>query len=259
MEVIITEDYEEMSDQTAQYVLSYLQQKPDMVLGLATGSTPVGTYERMIRACSEDKADFSQVTTFNLDEYVGLPPDHEQSYRYFMDDNLFNHINVPEENTHVPDGQADDLKGYCQKYEKMIQNAGGIDLQVLGIGRDGHLGFNEPGSSLGGRTQIVALAPETIEDNSRFFEDADDVPRFAITMGIKTILDARMCLMLASGESKAEAVKNCVEGPVSASCTASSLQMHPNAVVVLDEAAASQLDRAEYYRWAQEAKQEIAQ
>jgi glucosamine-6-phosphate deaminase len=258
MEVIIAEDYEDMSKTAASYVLTALKRKPDMVLGLATGSTPVGMYERLARAHQEEDADFSSVTSFNLDEYVDLPPDHEQSYRHFMNENLFNHINIPMDNTHVPDGLAEDLSAHCREYEEMIKNAGGVDLQVLGIGRDGHLGFNEPGSSLAARTQVVALAPETIEDNARFFESEGDVPRFAVTMGIRTILDARLCLMLASGESKAEAVKGCVEGPVTASCTASALQMHKNAVVIVDEAAASGLERAEYYSWAHEAKKDIA-
>jgi glucosamine-6-phosphate deaminase len=158
----------------------------------------------------------------------------------------------------VPDGLAEDLGAFCEQYERMIQEAGGVDLQVLGIGRDGHLGFNEPGSSLGSPTQVVALAPETIEDNARFFESEDEVPRFAITMGIQTILDAGHCLMLASGESKADAVKGCVEGPVTSMLTASALQLHPNATVIVDEAAASKLERRDHYKWVQQAKQEIA-
>lgn len=258
MEVIVAEDYEDMSARAASIVLSALNQNPQIVLGLATGSTPVGLYERMIEAEDNGEADFSGVTTYNLDEYVGLSPDHEQSYRYFMNDNLFDHIGIPEENTHVPDGLAEDLGAHCKEYEQMIRNAGGVDLQVLGIGRDGHLGFNEPGSSLSGRTQVVALAPETIEDNARFFDSEEEVPRFAVTMGIRTIMDAGLCLMLASGESKADAVRDAVEGPVSASCTASALQMHPSAVVIIDEAAGSRLERLEYYKWAHEAKQEIA-
>ncbi|MFP4175756.1 MAG: glucosamine-6-phosphate deaminase [Candidatus Brocadiia bacterium] len=258
MQVIIADDYEKMSDRAAELVIPELRDNPDMVLGLATGSTPLGLYKRLIKADSSGEVEFGSVTTFNLDEYVGLAPDHEQSYRYYMDSNLFDHIGIPKEQTHVPDGLTEDLGAHCQQYEQMINDAGGIDLQVLGIGRDGHLGFNEPGSSLGGRTQVVALAPETVDDNARFFENQGDVPRFAITMGIQTILDAGTCLMLASGESKAEAVRQCVEGPVSASCTASALQMHPDAIVVLDEAAASELERAEYYRWAGEALGDIS-
>ncbi|MBS3764392.1 MAG: glucosamine-6-phosphate deaminase [Planctomycetes bacterium] len=258
MEVVITDDYEKMSDLAAQIAISSLKDKPDMVLGLATGSTPIGLYDRLIAANQNDKIDFSEVTTFNLDEYVDLPPDHEQSYRYFMDEHLFNDINIPEENTYVPDGLAEDLGQYCLQYENMIQEAGGVDLQVLGIGRDGHLGFNEPGSSLASRTQVVALAPETIEDNSRFFESEDEVPRFAVTMGVHTILQARTCLLLASGESKADAVQGCIEGPITSQLTASALQLHPNAIVIVDEAAGSKLERLEYYKWVQEAKNEIA-
>ncbi|MFP4028339.1 MAG: glucosamine-6-phosphate deaminase [Candidatus Brocadiia bacterium] len=258
MEVVITDDYEKMSDLAAQVAISSLKDKPDMVLGLATGSTPIGLYDRLIAANQNDKIDFSEVTTFNLDEYVDLPPDHEQSYRYFMDEHLFNDINIPEENTYVPDGLAEDLGQYCLQYENMIQEAGGVDLQVLGIGRDGHLGFNEPGSSLASRTQVVALAPETIEDNSRFFESEDEVPRFAVTMGVHTILQARTCLLLASGESKADAVQGCIEGPITSQLTASALQLHPNAIVIVDEAAGSKLERLEYYKWGQEAKNEIA-
>jgi glucosamine-6-phosphate deaminase len=255
--VVIVEDYDEMSQKAAEVVLDELKRKPDFVLGLATGSTPLGLYENLINAYRDGEADFSRVTTFNLDEYVGLAPDHEQSYRYFMDTNLFNHINIPAENTHVPDGLARDIGAFCEKYEKMIADAGGIDLQVLGIGRDGHLGFNEPGTSLGSSTHLVALTEETVEDNSRFFDSEDDVPKFAITMGIQTILDAGKCLMIASGKNKADAVKAAVEGPVTSMCTASALQLHPDAVVVLDEAAASGLERASYYRWAYDAMQEF--
>jgi len=258
MEVIITRDYEEMSDKAAEIVVSAVSSKPGLVLGLATGSTPEGLYARMAKANKEQGVDFSRVSSFNLDEYVGLAPDHEQGYRRFMDEHLFDHINIEKDNTHVPDGLAQDLGGFCRTYERMIEEAGGIDLQVLGIGRDGHLGFNEPGTSLASRTQVVALAPETIEDNARFFASEDEVPRFAITMGIHTILSARVCLMMAAGSGKADAVKRCVEGPITSMLTASALQMHPNTIVVIDEAAASGLDRMGYYKWVAAAKQDIA-
>jgi len=257
MDVIIAENYDDMSARAAEILIRALNSRPDTVLGLATGSTPEGLYARLVRANAGGQVDFSRVRTFNLDEYVGLAPDHPQSYRCFMDRHLFDHVNVPRENTHVPDGLAKDLGAYCERYEEMIREAGGIDLQVLGIGRDGHLGFNEPGTSLASRTHVAILAPETIEDNARFFESQEEVPRFAITMGVKTILEARLCLMLASGEGKADAVKACVEGPVTSMVTASALQMHPRAVVILDEAAASKLDRLQYYRWAQEARREL--
>jgi glucosamine-6-phosphate deaminase len=258
MDVIITSDYKEMSERAAEIVVGAIREKPGLVLGLATGSTPEGLYERIVKAHKEEGLDCSQLTTFNLDEYVDLPPDHGQSYRHFMDSHLFEHINVPRDSTNVPDGLAANLGEYCRIYEEMIKAAGGIDIQVLGIGRDGHLGFNEPGSSLESLTQVVALAPETIEDNARFFESEEDVPRFAITMGVRSILNARKCLMLASGESKAEAVKGAVEGPVTSMLTASALQMHRDAVVVVDEAAASGLERADYYKWAYEAKKDLA-
>jgi glucosamine-6-phosphate deaminase len=258
MEIIVTKDYEEMSDRAAEIVISEIGAKPNLALGLATGSTPEGLYARLVKAHRDQGLDFSRVTTFNLDEYVGLAPDHEQSYRCFMSKHLFDHINIRKDRTHVPDGLAMELGRYCKRYEQMMREAGGVDLQVLGIGRDGHLGFNEPGTSLASRTQVVALAPETIEDNSRFFKTRDQVPRFAITMGVQSILDARKCLLLASGASKADALKGCIEGPVTSMLTASALQLHPAAVVIADEAAASKLERLDYYRWVQEARSEIA-
>ena len=258
MEVVIVKDYDEMSEKAAQIVVEALRKKPALVLGLATGSTPEGLYARLVDAHENEGIDFSQVVSFNLDEYVGLPADHEQSYHYFMDDKLFNHVNVKRENIHVPDGVAADLTEECARYEQMIKDAGGIDIQVLGIGRDGHVGFNEPGTSLGSTTQVVSLTEETIEDNSRYFESEADVPRFAVTMGIKSILETRSCLLLASGENKVEAIQKAVEGPVTASVTASALQFHPCVTAIVDEAAASGLERLEYYRWVQANKARIA-
>jgi glucosamine-6-phosphate deaminase len=195
----------------------------------------------------EQRLDFSQVTTFNLDEYVGLRPDHPQSYRFFMQENLFRHINVVPGRTHVPDGQALDFEANCRRYEKMIQDADGIDLQVLGIGRDGHIAFNEPGSSLGSRTRVKSLTGETIRDNARFFGSEDKVPRLAITMGVGTILESRRCLLLATGLAKASAIRSTIEGPITAQVTASALQLHRDVIVVLDEEAGSWLTRREYY------------
>jgi glucosamine-6-phosphate deaminase len=252
MEVIIARDYEEMSERAAEIVLGALRCKPDMVLGLATGSTPEGLYERLIAAHKDGDADFSQVVTFNLDEYVGLGPDHEQSYRYFMNTKLFDHVNVEAANTHVPDGLAVDHAAHCEQYERLIHQAGGIDLQVLGIGRDGHIAFNEPGTSLGSRTHVTALTRETVEDNARFFADADEVPRFAVTMGIGSVLEARRCLLLVSGANKAPATKAAVEGPITSMVTASALQLHPDTTAVVDEAAAAELELIDYYRWQQE-------
>jgi len=252
MDVIIVKDYEEMSERAADIVLRAMREKPDLVLGLATGSTPEGLYRDLIKAHKEDGVDFSPVVSFNLDEYVGLGPDHPQSYRYFMNEKLFDHINIKPENTHVPDGMAKSLRRCCAEYENMIDEAGGIDLQVLGVGRDGHVAFNEPGTSLGSRTHVTALTRETIEDNSRFFDSPDEVPRFAVTMGIGSILDARKCLLLASGANKADAVKAAIEGPVTSAITASALQLHPDTVAIVDEAAAAGLERADFYRWQQE-------
>lgn len=257
MDVMVVKDYEEMSDVAAQMVISAIQEKPEFVLGLATGTTPLGLYSRLAEANKAGKVDFSKVTTFNLDEYVGIAPDHVQSYRYFMNHNLFDHINIDKVNTHVPDGLAKGLHQFCRDYEKMIADAGGIDVQVLGIGRDGHLGFNEPGTSLASTTQVVTLTEETIEDNSRLFDSPDDVPRFAVTMGIRTILGARVCLMMANGENKADALKGCVEGPLTAMNTASSLQIHPSAIVIADEPAASKLERLDYYKWCRQAKAQL--
>jgi glucosamine-6-phosphate deaminase len=252
MEVIIARGYEEISARAAEIVIAALRKKPNMVLGLATGGTPEGLYAALVDGHKNDGLDFSRVVTFNLDEYVGLGPDHEQSYRYFMNDKLFNHVNVRPENTHVPDGLAVPLLAHCAAYDGMIRQAGGIDLQVLGIGRDGHIAFNEPGTSLGSRTHVTALTRETIEDNARYFATPDEVPRFAVTMGIASILDARKCLVLASGAGKADAVRATIEGPVTSQITASALQMHPDTVAIVDEAAAARLERADFYRWQDE-------
>ncbi|NLW50060.1 MAG: glucosamine-6-phosphate deaminase [Candidatus Brocadiaceae bacterium] len=249
MDVILVRDYEEMSARAAEIVIAALRQKPDAVLGLATGSSPEGLYARLIDAHTNDGLDFAPVVTFNLDEYVGLGPDHPQSYRAFMNDRLFDHINVKPQNTHVPDGLAQPLRAHCAAYEEAIRQAGGIDLQVLGIGRDGHIGFNEPGTSLGSRTHVAALAPETIEDNARYFAGPEEVPRFAVTMGIASILDARRCILLAGGAGKAEAVAAAIEGPLTSQVPASALQMHPDTVAIVDEAAAARLRRADFYRW----------
>lgn len=254
MEVIIKENYEKMSEEAAAIIRDAIHLKPNLVLGLATGSTPIGTYKELIRMHEAGELDFSKVLTFNLDEYVGLPSTHDQSYHYFMHENLFNHININPANVHVPSGVVKDFDRYCQWYEDEIAKVGGIDLQVLGIGSDGHIGFNEPGSSLASRTRIVTLTEDTIKDNARFFESEEDVPRFAITMGVGTIMEAGLCLLLANGEKKADPVEALVEGPITSQVTASALQMHPNATVIIDEAAASKLERVDYYKWTYENK-----
>ncbi|MFP3937158.1 MAG: glucosamine-6-phosphate deaminase [Phycisphaerae bacterium] len=254
MEVIICPDYDSMSAQAAAAVAEVVRKKPDAVLGLATGSTPLGLYKELIRLHREDGLDFSDVTTFNLDEYVGLGPDHEQSYSYFMRENLFKHINVPPERTHVPSGTADDYREYCAAYEQQIRDCGGIDIQVLGIGSDGHIAFNEPGSSLASRTRIKTLAEPTINDNARFFSSKDEVPIYAVTMGVGTIMESRRTILLANGPKKADALAAAVEGPVSSFCTASALQMHPHAAVFTDAEAAGKLRMSDYYRWVQKNK-----
>lgn len=222
---------------------------------MATGSTPLLLYRELIRLHKEEGLDFSQVTTFNLDEYIGLPADHEQSFRRFMNENLFEHINIKMENTHVPDGTATDVLATCADYEQAIVDAGGIDLQVLGIGSDGHIGFNEPISSFASRTRIKTLTPKTVADNARFFcGDESRVPKHCITMGIATIMDARRIVVLAFGANKAAAVASAVEGPVASIVPASILQHHQLAKVFIDEAAAVDLKLADYYRWAYEGK-----
>lgn len=252
MQVIIKDTYEQMSVEAAEIIGDAIHLKPNLVLGLATGSTPIGTYRELIRMHKAGELDFSKVITFNLDEYVGLPSTHDQSYHYFMHENLFDHVNISPANVHVPSGVVRDFDRYCQWYEDEIAKVGGVDLQVLGIGSDGHIGFNEPGSSLASRTMIVTLTEETISDNSRFFEHPGDVPRFAITMGVGTIMEAKYCLLLANGEKKADPVEALVEGPITSQVTASALQMHPRATVIVDNAAASKLKRIDYYKWTYE-------
>ena len=251
MDVVICKDYAAMSKAAAQVVAEVLNHKPNAVLGFATGSSPIGLYKELIRLHKEEGLDFSKVTTFNLDEYVGLAPDHPQSYRTFMNTNLFNHINVPPQNTHVPSGTAANHAASCAWYEKRICDCGGIDLQVLGIGSDGHVAFNEPGSSLGSRTRMVTLTEQTIEDNARFFKKKSDVPRHAISMGVGTILEARKQVVVVNGKNKAPAVAAAVEGPITAMITASALQLHPDVIVFTDEDAAGQLKMRDYYNWIQ--------
>jgi len=251
MEIIVKETAEEMSKVAARVVAATLNAKPNAVLGLATGSTPLGLYQELVRMHKEEGLDFSQVTTFNLDEYVGLPGSHPQSYHYFMHENLFKHINIPKQNIHIPSGTTHNYAAFCQWYENRIKECGGIDLQVLGIGSDGHIAFNEPGSSLGSRTRIKTLAKQTIEDNARFFDSPEQVPIYAITMGVGTILEARKIILLANGKKKAKAVAAAIEGPVTSMITASALQLHRDCMFILDREAASELKMLEYYEWIQ--------
>ena len=247
MRVIIEAEGAGVARRAAGIIAQLIRRKPRCVLGLATGSTPKGTYDELIRMHREESLDFSQVVTFNLDEYVGLRPDHPQSYRYFMQQSLFNHINIHPGNTHIPNGMATDFEAFCDKYERQIREVGGIDLQILGIGTDGHIAFNEPGSSLGSRTRLKSLARETIRDNARYFGREDLVPRLAVTVGVGTILESRRCMLLAIGSSKAQAIRQTVEGPVTAQVTASALQLHREVIILVDEDAAGQLQRRKYY------------
>ena len=252
MEIVIEATHEQLSKAAAQKVAKTLNSKPDAVLGLPTGSTPLGLYKELIRMHRDEGLDFSYVTTFNLDEYVGLRKDHPQSYHYFMHENLFKHINIPPESIHIPSGTTDNYRAFCAWYEQRIEECGGIDLQVLGIRADGHIGFNEPSSSLGSRTRIKTLARQTIEDNARFFENKEEVPVYAITMGVGTILEAKEIILLASGESKAGAVAGAIEGPVTSMNTASALQLHPHVTFFLDNEATSGLQMLDYYQWIQD-------
>jgi glucosamine-6-phosphate deaminase len=252
--VIIENSPKEAGLRAADIIRRKIYRKPKTVLGLATGSSPIAVYEELVRLHSVGDLDFSEVASFNLDEYVGLAPDHPQSYRHFMQSTLFDHVNIRTENCHVPDGRALDYELYCDTYESKIREYGGIDIQLLGIGTDGHIAFNEPGSSLGSRTRLKTLTSETIRDNARFFGSEDAVPRLAVTMGVGTILESRCCLLIAYGDNKADAIARAVEGPVTAQITASALQLHRDVIVVLDEHAAQGLQRREYYQEVEEAQ-----
>lgn len=232
MRVIEAKDYTDLSRKAANVISAQVILKPHAVLGLATGSTPIGTYKQLIEWYQKGDIDFSAVTSVNLDEYVGLTGDNEQSYRYFMNENLFRHININLEHTYVPNGVADDPEAECRRYDALIEEVGGIDLQLLGIGHNGHIGFNEPGQAFEKTTHIVELGESTIQANARFFESIDDVPRQAITMGIKSIMQARKLLLVANGPDKKEIVEKALYGPVTPSVPASILQFHPNLTVI---------------------------
>ncbi|HEX8524168.1 MAG TPA: glucosamine-6-phosphate deaminase [Tepidisphaeraceae bacterium] len=254
MEVIVHQSYPAMSQAAAREIADVLNAKPNAVLGMATGSTPLGVYQELVKMHRKGEIDFSQVTTFNLDEYVGLPTTHEQSYHYFMHENFFKHVNIPPQNIHIPSGTTSNYRAFCEWYEKRIIECGGIDVQILGIGSDGHIAFNEPASSLSSRTRLKTLAKQTIDDNARFFDSPDQVPVYAITMGVGTILESRKILLLANGKKKADAVAAAVEGPVTSMITASALQMHPDSTVYVDEDAAGKLKMRQYYDWIQQHK-----
>ncbi|MET3291347.1 UNVERIFIED_CONTAM: glucosamine-6-phosphate deaminase [Brevibacillus sp. OAP136] len=241
--VIVTEDYQELSYKAAQLLSAQLQKKPESVIGFATGSTPIGMYKELIQSYNRKEVDFGQMSTFNLDEYVGLTREHPQSYYHFMQEQLFSHINVRPEKISFPPGIFSDAGQACQSYEDAMKAAGGVDLQILGIGVNGHIGFNEPDRHFTLYTHIVELAQKTIESNARFFGSEDEVPRSAITMGIKSIMDARSILLLASDRNKAEAVRQIFSGKVDPQVPATVLQLHPDVTLVVDREAASLLNK----------------
>ena len=251
MEIIILKNAEDVAAMGADLVCELLRTKPDATLGLATGSTQLSLYRHLVKRHLDGDISFQRTTSFNLDEYLGVAAQNPQSYRSYMDREFFDRIDIDKQNTHLPsceDGQNPRLVG--PEYELKIQAAGGIDLQLMGLGANGHIGFNEPSSSLKSRTRVKTLTPQTLKDNSRLFSDNEFQPKLAITMGIATIMDARSILLLATGESKADAVSKMVEGPVSAMCPASILQMHERATILLDETAAAGLKNRDYYDWA---------
>ena len=240
MKLIVVENYEELSKVAAQEYANVIKENPKAVLGLATGGSPIGMYKELIKMYENKELDFSNVTTVNLDEYVGLNPEHEQSYRHFMNENLFKHINVDITKTFVPNGLAEDLAAQCKEYDEKIKELGGIDVQLLGIGNNGHIAFNEPDTELSAGTHVISLTQNTIEANARFFDNIDDVPKTA--MGVGGIMKAKKIILIASGESKAEAIKGIFSGKITTENPASMLQMHRDAVVIVDKDAAKLLN-----------------
>ena len=243
MKIIITKNYEEMSESAVEVMLGVVKQNPKAVLGLATGTTPIGLYAKMIADRKENGTDYSQIRTVNLDEYKGLARDNDQSYYYFMHKHLFDRVNINPDNTNVPDGTQMDSEKECARYEKLIESMGGVDIQLLGIGRNGHIGFNEPDNCFAKTTHCVDLTESTIEANKRFFASADDVPRQAYTMGIGTIMKAKKILLIVNGEDKADALAKAVYGPVTPEVPASILQFHNDVVIVADQAALSKMPK----------------
>lgn len=234
-------NYTDMSRKAANIISAQVIMKPDCVLGLATGSSPLGTYEQLIDWYKKGDLDFSKVSSVNLDEYRGLSPEHEQSYRYFMNTNFFDHINIDKSRTYVPDGLASDVDKFCKDYDRLIEEVGGIDLQLLGLGRNGHIGFNEPSDVFARDTHCVDLTPSTIDANKRFFASEEDVPRQALTMGIRNIMMAKKIVVVVSGEDKANALKEAVYGPITPKVPGSILQLHTDVIIIADEAALSKM------------------
>lgn len=241
MTIIKVKDYDELSKKATEIIFDQIITEPNCVLGLATGSTPIGTYKNLVELYKNGKLDFSGVTTVNLDEYKGLAPDNDQSYRYFMNNQLFNHVNIDKKRTFVPDGLTDDADKTCKAYEELIDNLGGVDLQLLGMGANGHIGFNEPDDVFIPLTHCVDLTESTIEANKRFFNNRDEIPRQAYTMGIQTIMRAKKILILVSGESKAQALYDTIYGNINPQVPASILQVHHDCIIIADDAACSLL------------------
>ncbi len=246
MRILVCKDYDEMSQKAAQMILSQITLKPNCVLGLATGSTPIGMYENLVRMYQQGIVDFSEVQTFNLDEYLGLLPTNQQSYHYFMNNHLFDHVNINKNHIHIPNGMADSINEECQRYDQLIEEAGGIDIQVLGIGNNAHIGFNEPTINFEKGTHIVELDESTREANARFFNHMDEVPKRAITMGTGSIFKSRKIMLLATGANKAQAIYDTVYGKVQPEVPSSILQFHNDIVLILDEEAAQLLSETDY-------------
>lgn len=241
MRIIKVKNYDELSRKAANIIGSQIILKPEGVIGLATGSTPIGTYEYLVKMYKEGVIDFENVTSFNLDEYLGLDESSDQSYIYFMKEHLFNKVNIKDSNINIPNGKAHDVEKECKEYEQRISSQGGVDLQLLGIGRNGHIGFNEPDVKFEAMTHLVHLDEDTIEANSRFFKSIDEVPKKAISMGIKTIMHAKKVVLLASGENKAQTIYDMIYGPITPELPASILQLHNDVTIIVDEAAGSLL------------------
>lgn len=257
MRIVVLDSAQAVADYAANILISKVQSKPDSTLGLATGSSPIELYKRLIAANQTGDVSFAKVSTVNLDEYLGLAGDHPQSYRYFMNNQLFDHIDIDKTNTFVPNGLSDNPLKACSDYEDNIRRLGGVDLQLLGIGRNGHIGFNEPSSSLVSRTRVKTLTKDTVEANKRFFGPNEFQPHLSITMGIGTIMESSEVLLIATGSDKAEAIKQTIEGPVSARCPASILQMHAKVTLVIDQDAALGLQDVAFYQYIEQEQQRL--
>ena len=249
MEIIIKQDYDAICEEAVMLIHQAWKKKNDLVLGLATGSSPLGVYKRLIELYKKGEIEFSRVSTFNLDEYLGLKENHPQSFAHYMENNFFRHVNLKRENIHMLSGMPEDIDQHCGEFEDKIKALGGIDIQILGIGRNGHIGFNEPSSSLSSRTRVKTLTQDMIKANERFFTSLEEIPRYCLTMGIGTIMEAHMLVLLAYGKKKSDAIHKSIEGPVTATVPGSVLQLHPHTKVIIDREAASELVRREYYEW----------